>query len=140
MHNRKLTLGHLERGHSRKVFLHLQNAAGLQEHGRERVDEAMKATIAHVQKKRDLQFGMTEKHVDTALSFLKNHYEGRKLLKPKEREVIKHSLDLFFDKKPEESRVEKLERVEKETVPAAKIESAPTRIEPGPLEISPRPQ
>ena len=66
----------------------------------------MKAAIAHVQKKRGLQLGITDKHVDMALGYLKNHYEGRKLLKPKEREVIAHSLDIFFGRKPEESKVE----------------------------------
>lgn len=50
MHNRKLTLEHLERGQSRKAFSRLQHFAGLQEHGKKRVDEAMKAALAHVQK------------------------------------------------------------------------------------------
>ena len=137
MHNRKLTLERLEHGHSRKAFLHLQNIAGLQEHGKGRVDDAMKAAIAHVQKKRNLQLGITDKHVDMALGYLKNHYEGRKLLKAKEKEVIQHSLDMFFGKKSGES-IEKEKKVEKEVTPVARITRPPQDITPKLSEVSPQ--
>ena len=142
MHNRKLTVEHLGRGKSREMFIHLQNTAGLQEHGKARVDDAMKAAIAHVQKKHGLRLGMTDKHIDMALGYLKNHYEGRKLLKTKEKEVIKHSLDMFFNRKPEEAEVEKEEKIGKgKEIPSpARIIRAPTSTEPKLSEVSPQAQ
>ncbi|MFA5997827.1 MAG: hypothetical protein WC814_00295 [Candidatus Paceibacterota bacterium] len=91
-----LTHEHLERGQPRELFTHLQNAAGLQEHGRARVDAALKAAIAHVEKKEDLKLGMKSHHIDMAMKFLDTHYEGRHDLKPKEREVIERSFKSHF--------------------------------------------
>ncbi len=92
MNNRKLTQVSLEHGPARERFTHLQHLAGLNEQGRARVNEATKAAVSHVERKRDLQYGMQDKHVDMALDFLDNHYEGRHDLKPKERKVIEESL------------------------------------------------
>lgn len=78
------------------MFIHLQNAAGLQEHGKARVDEAMKAAVAHVAKKYDLREGMRKHHIDEAVNYLEKHYEGRHDLKPTEREIIKESFNNHF--------------------------------------------
>lgn len=88
MEDRKLTQAHFEHGPARERFIHLQNAAGLSAQSKGRVDEAMRAAVAHVEKKHDLQYGMQSHHVDKALDFLHRHYEGRHDLKSKEREVI----------------------------------------------------
>ena len=106
MNYSNLTHEHLERGQSREMFTHLQNTHGLQEHGKARVDEAMKAAVAHVAKKYDLREGMKEHHIDEAMNYLEKHYKGRHELKPKEREVIKESFIGHFDAtKPEEETV-----------------------------------
>ena len=56
----------------------------------------MKAAVAHIEKTQGLQYGMQAQHVDRALDFLSNHYEGRHDLKPKERELIEKSLKSHF--------------------------------------------
>ncbi|MBI4065605.1 hypothetical protein HY412_00220 [Candidatus Kaiserbacteria bacterium] len=91
MNYSNLTHEHLERGRPREMFTHLQNTHGLQEHGKARVDEAMKAAVAHVAKKYDLREGMKEHHIGEAMNYLEKHYEGRHDLKPKELEVINKS-------------------------------------------------
>lgn len=103
MDNRKLTQADFERGPARERFAHLQHIAGLNENSRGRVDEAMRAAVAHVEKTHGLQFGMQGKqtHIDTALHFLDKTYENRRDLKPKERELIEHSLKSHFDIKDE---------------------------------------
>lgn len=97
MENRKLTQAHLAGGLAHERFSHLQHLAGLSEQSRTRVNEAMQAAVAHVERKRDLQYGMQDKHVGMALSFLDKHYEGRHDLQPKEREIIEKSFKEHFD-------------------------------------------
>lgn len=113
MNHSHLTFKHLERGESRKMFTRLQHSAGLQEHGKARVDEAMKAAIAHVTKKYDLHEGMRKHHIDEAMNYLEKHYEGRHDLKPNEREIIKESFSDHFDveESPPESHNEPQEAV-----------------------------
>ncbi len=96
MEDRKLTQAHFERGPARERFIHLQHAAGLSTQSRGRVDEAMRAALAHVEKTHNLQYGMQGHHVDRALDFLDKHYEGRHDLKPREREVIEQSFKTHF--------------------------------------------
>lgn len=113
MEHRKLTLADLH-GRAGERFGHLVHEAGLSNQGRVRVAEAMDAAVAHVVQKKGLQFGMQSQHVDTAMHFLDKYYEGRKLLKPKEREIIETSLKGHFgikDAPPPETPVENEETV-----------------------------
>ena len=80
----------------REDFGHLQHVANLSEQSKVRVGEALKAAIAHVEKKHDLQYGMREHHIDEALHFLDTHYEGRHDLKSKEREIVEKSFNSHF--------------------------------------------
>jgi hypothetical protein len=96
MNYSNLTHGHLEGGRPREIFTHLQNSAGLQEHGKARVDEAMKAAVAHVEKSEGLKLGMKGTHIGLAMKFLDTHYEGRRDLKPKELDVIERSFKSHF--------------------------------------------
>jgi len=110
MENRKLTQRDFEHGPARETFSHLQHLAGLSEQGRGRIDEAMKAAVAHVEKTRGLQYGMQGQHVDMALNFLDKQYEGRHDLKPRERELVEESFKKHFnikDELPPEPREEK---------------------------------
>ena len=96
MNDRKLTQSDFERGPARERISHLQHVADLSEHSRIRVDEAMRAAVAHVEKEKGLTQGMRSKDVDTALNFLDTHYEGRHDLRPQEREVIEKSFKSHF--------------------------------------------
>ena len=96
MNDRKLTQADFEHGLARERFTHLQNVADLSEQGKGRVDEAMKATVAHIEKTHNLQYGMQGHHVESALSYLNNHYEGRHNLRPNERVLIEKSLKGHF--------------------------------------------
>ncbi len=110
MDNRKLTQRDFEHGPARETFSHLQHLAGLSEQGRGRVDDAMKAAVAHVEKTRGLQYGMQSQHVDMALNFLDKHYAGRHDLKTKERELVKETFKRHFnikDELPPETHEEK---------------------------------
>ena len=102
MSDRKLTKENLERGPARERFNHLQHVAGLSEQGKGRVDEALKAALEHVEKKRDLSHGMQGQHVGMALDFLDKHYDGRHKLETKERESIETLLKDRFGIKPEQ--------------------------------------
>lgn len=101
MNDRKLTKENLERGSARERFSHLQHVAGLSEQGKGRVDEALKAALEHVEKKKDLRYGMQGQHVGMALDFLDKQYDGRHKLEDKERKIIETSLKDHFGIKPE---------------------------------------
>lgn len=92
----------------------MQHLAGLSEQARGRVDDAMRAAVAHVEEKRGLQYGMQGQHVDVALNFLNKHYEGRRDLKPKERELIERTFKTHFNIKDEMPPEARNERAEKE--------------------------
>lgn len=92
----KLRQEDIDHGHVRDNFNILQQAVDLSEHGRRRVDEAMRATVAHVEERQGLTQGMRSKDIGIALSFLDNRYEGRHDLKPLEREVIEKSFNSHF--------------------------------------------
>lgn len=70
--------------------------ANLSREGHERVLGAMQAAIGHVAEKKGLQYGVSGKHLDTALGFLDKHYENRHDLKPHEREFIKSTLEKHY--------------------------------------------
>ena len=97
MNDHKLTQADFENGPARERFNHLQHTAELSVQGRVRVDEAMKAAVAHIEKTHNLQYGMQGHHVESALSYVNNHYEGRHTLKPNERVVIEKSLKDHFN-------------------------------------------
>ena len=97
MTGRKLRQTDFDRPLVRESFGHLRNAANLSSQGKMRVAEAMKAAVAHVEKKRGLQHGMQGQHVGMALDFLGRHYEGRHDLEPKEREIIEKSFKSHFN-------------------------------------------
>jgi hypothetical protein len=97
MNDRTLSEKDIERGPVREKLSHLQHIDNIEGQARERVDEAMKAAVAHVEKTQGLQYGMQGKHIDKALDFLDKHYEGRHDLKPAERDFIEKSFNSYFD-------------------------------------------
>lgn len=104
MEDRKLRSADFERSLVSEKFRRLQHEAGLSEQGKGRVDEAMRAAVAHVEKERSLQYGMQAQHIDRALTFLDKHYEGRHDLLPKERELIERSFNSHFGVTEPESK------------------------------------
>ena len=84
-----------------KGFAHLQNEAGLQEHGKERVNEGIKAVVTRMTEKHGLS-GMYPGHIDEGLNYLFSpEYKGYSKFTPKEREVIEKSLHAHFHGSPE---------------------------------------
>lgn len=102
----KLTEQHFERPDVLRRFERLQKSAGLQEHGKERVNEALKAAVTHISNKYELS-GMHSGHIDEALSYLFSpKYKGYTQFKPKEKEIIEQSLRAHFQGTPELPKME----------------------------------
>lgn len=103
----KFTHEHLGRADVLRQLTHLQNSAGLQEHGKERVNDALKAAVSHITQKHALS-GMHATHIDEALDYLFSpQYKGYTQFKPKEKEVIEQSLRAHFHGSPELPELEK---------------------------------
>ena len=103
----KLTHEHFERENIVKEFTHLQKSAGLQPHGQERVNNALRNAVTHITNKYDLS-GMHSGHIDEALHYLFSpQYKGYSKFEPKEREVIEQSLRAHFHGSPELPELEK---------------------------------
>ena len=106
MYNRKLTQSSFGDRRVSERFSRLQHSAELSSQGRSRVEEAMKAAVAHVEKKQGLQYGMQGQHLDMAMDYLDKHYEGRHDLLPKERKVIEDSFKSHFEiKEPDHASI-----------------------------------
>ncbi|OGG40326.1 hypothetical protein A2118_01330 [Candidatus Kaiserbacteria bacterium GWA2_50_9] len=147
MTSRKITEGSLGRGPLLKILNKQARVADLSDAGRERLEAALKAGIAVEARKHDLQYGLSDKHIDALKQFpTSEKYADRRLLKPKELKVLENSLDIFFKTKPAESKIEdKNAPLSKTEAPAndnvwSKTEARlPENIEPKPSEAPPRP-
>lgn len=91
----KLTQSDFGHGDVSRAFERVQRSHELTDHGRERVNEAMQAAVAHITKKHDLS-GMHETHVDEAMRYIHDHYDGRSDLSHTERKVIEQSFKHHF--------------------------------------------
>jgi hypothetical protein len=110
MTDRKITEGAFSRGPLRKIWNKQEHDAHLTAAGRERVEAALKAGVKAETKKFHLQYGAGDRHADSIEQFpMSKKYSAteRRLLKPKEKEVIKGSLDIFFKRKPVEPAIKK---------------------------------
>lgn len=97
----KLTEHHFERPNVLRQFERLQKSAGLQEHGKERVNEALRAAVTHITQKHSLS-GMHSEHIEEAVHYLFSpKYKGYTQFKPKEKEVIEQSLRAHFHGRPD---------------------------------------
>lgn len=117
MTDRKITEGSFSRGPLRKILNKQEYNAHLTAAGKERVEAAIKAGIQAEAKKFHLQYGVTGAHADAIAKFStskKYGQEDRRALmrKPKEQEIIKDSLDIFFKRKPVAPVIEKVEAPE----------------------------
>lgn len=110
MTDRKITEGAFSRGPLRKILNKQEHDAHLTAAGRERVEAALKAGIEAETKKFHLQYGVGDRHADSIEKFpMSKKYSAteRRLLKPKEKDVMKGSLDIFFKRKTAEPMVER---------------------------------
>ncbi len=89
MIERKLSSTSFERGSFRRLLDRHLHQSGASEQGRERIENALRAGVEHIEGKHGLQYGVGGKHMDAMEHFLKNHYEEKHLLKPKDFHVIK---------------------------------------------------
>ncbi|MDO8593385.1 MAG: hypothetical protein Q7R59_00605 [bacterium] len=104
----KLTEHHFERPDVLRRFEHLQRSAGLQEHGRERVNEALKAAVTHITQKHGLS-GMHSGHIEEAVDYLFSpKYKGYTQFKPEEKKVIEQSFRSHFHGTPEMPETEEV--------------------------------
>lgn len=96
MNDLKITPHSFDHGSFHDALNHQMHRAEISEQGRDRVNDAMKAAIAHVAHKEDLRNGVGGHHVDEALHFMDTFYEGRHDLQPKERELIESTFRTHF--------------------------------------------
>jgi len=130
MTDRKITEGAFNKGPLRKILNKQEHNAHLTTAGKERVEAAIKAGAKDEAKKFHLQYGVTGAHADAIAKFStskKYGQEDRRALmrRPKEQEVIKDSLDIFFKRKTAAPVIE-----EKIEVPAPRVELKSFEVKP----------
>lgn len=130
MTDRKITEGAFNKGPLRKILNKQEYNAHLTAAGKERVEAAIKAGVQAEAKKFHLHYGVAGTHADAIAKFStskKYGQEDRRALmrKPKEQEVIKDSLDIFFKRKPAAPVIE-----EKVETPAPRVELKSFEVKP----------